>query len=120
MSLTLSPSRLTFACSFFMLYCNVFVGCVWSITSKLRSETKPTISEQPDCASSFNSSCIVTSVDFWLSHDQYEQNSERELLVSLSLHDLFSRHDLTGELSLHAAIHTIFMFAEAYLALPFG
>ena len=44
-------------CSFLMLYCNVFVGCVWSITLKLRSEAKPTISEQPDCASSFNSPC---------------------------------------------------------------
>ena len=62
---------------------------------------------------------IVTSVDFWLSHDQYEQNSERELLVSLSLLDLFYRHAFVM-LSLHAAIHTIFMFAEAHLALPFG
>jgi len=29
------------------------------------------------------------SFDFWLSYDQYEQNSEREVLVSLSLLDPF-------------------------------
>ena len=124
MNLTLSPSRLTFACSFFMLYCNVFVGCVWSITSKIRSETKPTISEQPDCASSFNSSChchfrrfLVESWPVW--------TKLRTRATSLSFPPrpfivMLSSCDLTGELSLHAAIHTIFMFAEAHLALPFG
>ena len=75
-----------------MLYCNVFVGCVWSITSKLRSETKPTISEKTIVHRLLIPPVIVTSVDFWLRHDQYEQNSERELLVSLSLLDLFYRH----------------------------
>ena len=39
--------------------------------------------------------CVIT-FDFWLSYDQYEQNSEREVLVSLSLLDPFiassSRH----------------------------
>ena len=32
--------------------------------------------------------CVIT-FDFWLSHDQHEQNSEREALVSLSLLDPF-------------------------------
>ena len=43
------------------LYCTVtfFDGCVGRITSKLRGEAKPTISEQSDCASSLEfSSCF--------------------------------------------------------------
>ena len=54
-----APRRLTFACSLFILYCNVlfFDGCVCRITSKLRDEAKPTISEQSDCASSLEFSC---------------------------------------------------------------
>ena len=54
-----APRRLTFACSLFILYCNVlfFDGCVCKITSKLRDEAKPTISEQSDCASSLEFSC---------------------------------------------------------------
>ena len=41
------------------LFCTAtfFDGCVWRITSKLRSEAKPTISEQSDCASSLEFSC---------------------------------------------------------------
>ena len=119
MNLTLSPSRLTFACSFFMLYCNVFVGCVWSTTSKLRSETKPTISEQPDCASSFNSSCHCHFRRF-LVESWPVRTKLRTRATSLSFppRPLFS--SCFRQLSLHAAIHTIFMFAEAHLPLPFG
>ena len=41
------------------LYCTVtfFDGCVCRITSKLRSEAKPTISEKSDCPSSLEFSC---------------------------------------------------------------
>ena len=52
-----APRRITFACSLFILYGNIFEGSVWRITSKLRGEAKPTISEQSDCASSLEFSC---------------------------------------------------------------
>ena len=41
------------------LYCTVtfFDDCVWRITSKLRGDAKPTISEQSDSASSLEFSC---------------------------------------------------------------
>ena len=84
------------------LYCTVtfFDGLVWRITSKLRSEAKPTISEQSDCASSLEfsvnhwiealSRLLHYAIDFaWLSHDQNEKISERKLIVSVSLLDLF-------------------------------
>ena len=81
------------------LYCTVtfFDGCVWRITSKLQS--------QPFQNSRIAHSLLNYPVNHWIkalshllhyaidfacfSHDQNEQNSERELIVSLSLLDLF-------------------------------
>ena len=47
-----APRRLTL--HVLSLFCTVtfFDGCVWRITSNLRGEAKPTISERSDCASS--------------------------------------------------------------------
>ena len=50
-------SQLTVACSLLMKYCNVFRQLLLEHYLKLRSEAKPTISEQSDCVSSVESSC---------------------------------------------------------------
>ena len=98
-----APRRLTFVCSLFILYCKVF--------RRLRRENYLTTTQWGK-ANHFRTVglrivswillwitglklwviCFV-SIDFaWLSHDENEQNSERELIVSLSLLDLFYRH----------------------------
>ena len=62
----------------------------------------------------------------WLSHDQNEQNSERELIVSLSSTSfsvMFSSClscNRTGEVFSYAAIQTMFMLAEVHLALHYS
>ena len=113
------------------LFCTVtfFDGYVWNTTSKLSIEAKPTISEQSNWASSFESSCesldwsfesfaSLPSISVWVMTSMNKtQNATYYSFVpsstsfSVMLTSCVSG-DRTGELSSYAAIHTIFMFSE--------
>ena len=116
-----------------------FDGCVWRITSKLRGEAKPTISEQSDYASSLEFSC--ESLDwsfesfaslrhrFRLVESWPERTKLRTRANSLSFPPrlnftvMFSSClpcNRTAEVFSYLAIQTMFMFAEVLLADPFG
>ena len=96
-----APRRLTFAYSLFILYRNVFRAAA----SGELPQNYAVRQSQPFQNSQIThrllnspvnhwiealSHLLHYAIDFaWLSHDQNEQNSERELIVSLSLLDLF-------------------------------
>ena len=121
----------------FVLYCAVtfFDGCVWRITSELRGEPKPTILEQSDCASSLVLSCESLDWSFEsfasLRHRfrLVESRPERTKLRTRANSISFPPRPIlasclscnrTGEVFSYPAIQTMFVFAEVYLALPFG
>ena len=120
------------------LYCTVtfFDDCVWRITSKLRGDAKPTISEQSDSASSLEFSCESLDwsfesfaslhhrsrlVESWRERTKLRKRANslsfppRPLLASCFRHVSCNR---TGEVFSYAAIQTMFMLAEVHLALP--
>ena len=84
------------------LYCTAtfFDGYVWRITSNYAVRQSQPFQNSRIAHRLLNSPAnhliealihlLRYAIDFaWLSHDQNEQNSERELIVSLSLLDLF-------------------------------
>ena len=121
------------------LYCTVtfFDGYVWRITSNYAVRQSQPFQNSRIAHRLLNSPAnhwiealihlLRYAIDFaWLNHDQNEQNSERELIVSLSSTSfsvMFSSclsWNRTGGVSSYPAIQTMFVFAEVHLALPFG
>ena len=94
------PRRFKFACPLFILYCNLFsTAASGELPQNYAVRQSQPFQNSRIAHRLLNSPVnhwiealshlLHYAIDFaWLSHDQNEQNSERELIVSLSLLDL--------------------------------
>ena len=139
------PRLYTFACSPLKLYSTVFRRlCLeyYLKTAQCGSETKPTISEQSDCASSFESSCESLDWSFesfvaslssispgWVmtsTNKIYNVSYQSLFPSSISSGVIFSScvvfvmWSIRGVILRYAVICRICMFAEVHLVLPCG